>query len=213
MTRPVAPAGFLVVPEYPTDPERVAHVSPDGEWVLLNRGSLPYLARSDGSTADSPIAVFDSESIIAYPIGPSPDGRWVLIHVGDDSLYRVALDGAVAPVRLTPALEDTPAAVEWLDQGERLVFATTTADGAQLCVARTNGADADALRPLVVTDQGISDSFALSPDHTRVLFSATVDGATRLCSAQVEPDDGATPRPVPLTTVTDADERLVGWVR
>ena len=101
---------------------------------------------------------------------------------------------------------------EWLDQGERLVFATTTADGAQLCVARTNGADADALRPLVVTDQGVSDSFALSPDHTRVLFSATVDGATRLCSAQVEPDDGATLRPVPLTTVTDADERLVGWV-
>jgi hypothetical protein len=213
VTRPLAPAGYLVVPEYPTGTDRDAHVSSDGDWVLLNRGSLPYLARSDGSSADSPIAVFDSESITAYPIGPSPDGSWVLFHVHGDALYRVALDGAIAPVRLTPALEDTPAAVEWLDQAERLVFATTTADGVQLCVARTNGADADGLRPLVTVDQGISGSFALSPDQTRVLFSTTIDGATRLCSAQVDPDVGASPRPVPLTTVTDADERLVGWVQ
>ena len=91
----------------------------------------------------------------------SPAGDQLLVHVGEDRLERLGLDGSLTTVA-RPGTFRVPV---WTDDGRTFVYASGNADGDRLVA---HDIDARTGRPLVSFDGLLT--FVVSPDGRRIAF-------------------------------------------
>jgi Tol biopolymer transport system component len=144
-----------VVPFYlswdPTS-SRIAYLgSPSENDIAL--GILEVAGRSSGTPLDNGQPFY---------ISWAPAGDQLLVHVGEDRLERLGLDGSLITVADRPGTFSVPV---WTADGRTFVYASIDA-GDQRLVAR--GAEAKRERTIVPYDGLIS--FVVSPDGERVAF-------------------------------------------
>ena len=144
-----------VVPFYlswdPTS-SRIAYLgSPSQNDIEL--GILEVAGRSSGAPLDAGQPFY---------LSWAPGGDQLLVHVGEDRLERLGLDGSLTTVADRPGTFSAPV---WTADGRTFVYASVGA-GRQRLVVRD--AEAETERPLVPFDGLIS--FVVSPDGERIAF-------------------------------------------
>ncbi len=92
----------------------------------------------------------------------APAGDQLLVHVGEDRLERLGLDGSLTTVADQPGTFTTPV---WTADGRTFVYASVDADGQRLVA---HDVEAETERPLVRYEGLIS--FVVSPGGERVAF-------------------------------------------
>jgi Tol biopolymer transport system component len=153
-TRPTE-ARTAVVPFYlswdPTS-SRIAYLgSPSEDEIEL--GILEVAGRSVGTPLDTGQPFY---------LSWGPNGDQLLVHVGEDRLERLDLDGSLTTVAERPGTFSAPV---WTADGRTFVYASIDA-GHQRLVVR--GAEAGRERPVVPYDGLIA--FVVSPDGDRIAF-------------------------------------------
>jgi len=173
-----------------------------------------YAAPVDGS---APTVRLDAPAQPLCDVEPrfvlTPDGRSAL-YVADQELdetfelYRVALDGRSAPVRLHPPLREgrsVKATFQLTPDGTRVLFASDlgVAERFDLYVAPLDGSSAPRKLSQKANGGGDVREIALTPDGTSALYLAdqAVDGQFDLWRV---PLDGSAP-PLRLNDVLDPD--------
>jgi hypothetical protein len=153
-TRPTE-ARTAVVPFYlswdPTS-SRIAYLgSPSEDDIEL--GILEVAGRSAGTPLDTGRPFY---------LSWGPDGDQLFVHVGEDRLERLGLDGSLTTVAERPGTFSAPV---WTADGRTFVYASIDAGDQRLVV---RGADAGRERTLVPYDGLIA--FVVSPDGERIAF-------------------------------------------
>jgi len=153
-TRPTE-ARTAVVPFYlswdPTS-SRIAYLgSPSEDAIEL--GILEIGGRSAGAPLDTGRPFY---------LSWGPNGDQLLVHVGEDRLERLDLDGSLTTVAERPGTFSAPV---WTADGRTFVYASIDAGDQQLVV---RGVDAGRERTLVPYDGLIA--FVVSPDGERIAF-------------------------------------------
>jgi len=148
-------ARTAVVPFYlswdPTS-SRIAYLgSPSEDDIEL--GILEVAGRSSGTPLDSGQPFY-----LSWAQG----GDQLLVHVGEDRLERLGLDGSLTTVSDRPGTFSAPV---WTADGRTFVYASVGAERQRLVV---QDAEAESERPLVGFDRLIS--FVVSPDGERIAF-------------------------------------------
>ena len=148
-------ARTAVIPFYlswdPTS-SRIAYLgSPSQNDIEL--GILEVAGRSPGSPLDSGQPFF---------LSWAPAGDELLVHVGEDRLERLGLDGSLTTVADRPGSFSAPV---WTADGRSFVYASIGAEGERLVV---RGARAGTERALVPFDGLVT--FVVSPDGERIAF-------------------------------------------
>jgi hypothetical protein len=131
---------------------------------------VAYLGTSEASGIELGIAEVGDEGTegVAIDAGSPfyfswhPEGEQMVVHVGDERLERLALDGVATAVGDRPGTFDAPV---WTADGRSLVFASTTDRGQRLVVHDLEEGDSS---ELVAFDGGIT--FVVSPDGRRIAF-------------------------------------------
>jgi TolB protein len=153
-TRPTE-APTAIVPFYlswdPTS-SRVAYLGSSSESEI-ELGIVEVAGRSAGTPLDTGQPLY---------LSWGPDGDQLLVHVGEDRLDRLGLDGSPTTVADRPGSFSAPV---WTADGRTLVYSSVDADGQRL-VAR--GVDAQKERQLVPYEGLIA--FVVSPDGERIAF-------------------------------------------
>jgi Tol biopolymer transport system component len=158
---------------------------------------VAYLGSSGGSEIELGIVDVDAGGGEAMPLDAgqpfylswAPSGDQMLVHVGEDRLDRLGLDGTLTAVGDRPGAFRAPA---WTSDGRGLVYAAAATGDRQRLVVH----DLDGQRAERLVDFEGSISFVLSGDGSRVAFQV-VDG-----DGSVEPlsvVDRATGEIVPVT--------------
>jgi Tol biopolymer transport system component len=153
-TRPTE-ARTAVVPFYlswdPTS-SRIAYLgSPSEDEIEL--GILEIAGRSVGTPLDTGQPFY---------LSWGPNGDQLLVHVGEDRLERLDLDGSLTTVAERPGTFSAPV---WTADGRTFVYASIDAGDQRLVV---RGAEAGRERPIVPYDGLIA--FVVSPDGDRIAF-------------------------------------------
>ena len=153
-TRPTE-ARTAVVPFYlswdPTS-SRIAYLgSPSEDEIEL--GILEIAGRSAGTPLDTGQPFY---------LSWGPNGDQLLVHVGQDRLERLGLDGSLATIAERPGTFSAPV---WTADGRTFVYASIDAGDQRLVVRR---AEAGRERTLVPYDGLIA--FVVSPDGERIAF-------------------------------------------
>jgi len=153
-TRPTE-ARTAVVPFYlswdPTS-SRIAYLgSPSEDGIEL--GILEIAGRSAGTPLDTGQPFY---------LSWGPNGDQLLVHVGQDRLERLGLDGSLATIAERPGTFSAPV---WTADGRTFVYASIDAGDQRLVVRR---AEAGRERTLVPYDGLIA--FVVSPDGERIAF-------------------------------------------
>ena len=148
-------ARTLVIPFYlswdPTS-SRIAYLgSPAENEIELN--ILEVAGRSSGTPLDTGQPFY---------ISWAPDGDQLLVHVGEDRLERLGLDGSLTTVAERPGLFRTPV---WTTDGRTFVFASVVGRGQHLVVQEADARNGRALMPF----EGLL-TFVVSPDGERIAF-------------------------------------------
>ena len=148
-------ARTAVVPFYlswdPTS-SRIAYLgSPSQNDIEL--GILEVAGRSSGTPLDAGQPFY---------LSWAPGGEELLVHVGEDRLERLGLDGSLTTVADRPGIFSAPV---WTADGRSFVYASVGAERQRLVV---QDAEAKSERPLVSFDELIS--FVVSPDGERIAF-------------------------------------------
>lgn len=148
-------ARTAVIPFYlswdPTS-SRIAYLgSPSQNDIEL--GILEVAGRSSESPLDSGQPFF---------LSWAPAGDELLVHVGEDRLERLGLDGSLTTVADRPGSFSAPV---WTADGRSFVYASIGAEGERLVV---RGARAGTERALVPFDGLVT--FVVSPDGERIAF-------------------------------------------
>jgi Tol biopolymer transport system component len=150
-------ARTAVVPFYlswdPTS-SRIAYLGAPNENAI-ELGILEVAGRSSGVPLDTGQPFY---------LSWAPAGDQLLVHVGEDRLERLGLDGSLAPVAERPGTFSAPV---WTADGRTFVYASIDAGDQRLVV---RGAEARRERTLVPYDGLIA--FVVSPDGERVAFQA-----------------------------------------
>lgn len=123
----------------------------------------------------------------------SPEGQQLLIHVGNETLGTLDLEGKLLPIGDAPGIFQAPV---WLPDG-RMVYAATAKHRQSLVVR-----DGDRTKELVAFEGSIE--FVASPDGTRIAYR--VDDASGLGGVDVVDVRSARSR-----TVTDAPTSAFHW--
>jgi len=148
-------ARTAVVPFYlswdPTS-SRIAYLGAPNENAF-ELGILEVAGRSSGTPLDTGQPFY---------LSWAPAGDQLLVHVGDDRLERLGLDGSLATVAERPGTFSAPV---WTADGRTFVYASIDAGDQQLVV---RGVDAGRERTLVPYDGLIA--FVVSPDGERIAF-------------------------------------------
>lgn len=185
-TRPTE-AATATVPFYlswdPTS-SRIAYLgSPGGSRIEL--GIVEVADEGDGTHLDAGEPFY---------LSWGPDGDELLVHVGEDRLERLGLDGSLTTVADRPGAFSAPV---WTDDG--YVYASASQDGQRLVVhdvgARTG-------RPLVPFAELLT--FVVSPDGERIAFQV-IEEAGSLPLSVIEVGTGET------VEVTDAPTAAYFW--
>jgi TolB protein len=182
-------ARTAVVPFYlswdPTS-SRIAYLgSPSQNGIEL--GILEVAGRSSGTPLDSGQPFY---------LSWAPAGDELLVHVGEDRLARLGLDGSLTTVADRPGTFSVPV---WTPDGGTFFYATDGAKGQRL-VARD--VEAETERPLVPFDGLIS--FVVSPDGERIAFQV-VEEQSALPLSVIDVGTGET------VEITDAATAAFFW--
>lgn len=150
-----AEARTSVVPFYlswdPTS-SRIAYLgSPSENDIEL--GILEVVGRSSGTALDTGQPFY---------LSWAPDGDQLLVHVGEDRLERLGLDGSLTTVADRPGLFRVPV---WTEDGRTFVYASADPDGGGLVV---HDIESDSGQ-LVMPFDGLL-TFVVSPDGERLAF-------------------------------------------
>ena len=148
-------ARTAVVPFYLSwDPTstRIAYLGSPSE-AAIELGIVEVAGRSTGTPLDTGRPLY---------LSWGPNGDELLVHVGEDRLERLDLDGSPTPVAERPGAFSAPV---WTADGRTLVYASIDA-GDQRLVAR--GVEAGGERTLVPYDGLIA--FVVSPESDRIAF-------------------------------------------
>jgi hypothetical protein len=153
-TRPTE-ARTAVVPFYlswdPTS-SRIAYLgSPSEDEIEL--GILEVAGRSVGTPLDTGQPFY---------LSWGPNGDQLLVHVGEDRLERLDLDGSLTTVAERPGTFSAPV---WTADGQTFVYSSIDAGDQRLVV---RGAEAGKERPVVPYDGLIA--FVVSPNGDRIAF-------------------------------------------
>jgi TolB protein len=156
-------ARTLVTPFYlawdPTS-SRIAYLSsPEPDTIEL--GILEVAGRSSGTPLDAGRPFY---------LSWGPEGDELLVHVGDERLERLGLDGRLTTVADRPGAFTAPV---WTSDGRSFVYASSQGGGQQLVVQ-----DADADRRHPVLPFGGLITFVVSPDGRRIAFQPFEGGAS-----------------------------------
>jgi Tol biopolymer transport system component len=148
-------ARIAVVPFYlswdPTS-SRIAYLgSPSEEEIEL--GILEVAGRSSGTPLDAGQPFY---------LSWAPGGDQLLVHVGEDRLELLDLDGSLTTVADRPGTFSAPV---WTADGRTFAYASVGAERQRLVV---QDVEAESERPLVSFDELIS--FVVSPDGERIAF-------------------------------------------
>lgn len=100
-----------------------------------------------------------------YYFSWAPDNQRLLVHVGNERLALLSLDGSQTAIDADPAVFPAP---QWSQDGSQLVYAIREAGEQQLLLA---GLDGEPQRR-VTTFEG-SISFSLSPDRNKIAYALT----------------------------------------
>jgi Tol biopolymer transport system component len=182
-------ARIAVVPFYlswdPTS-SRIAYLgSPSAEDIEL--GVLELVGRSSGMPLDAGQPFY---------LSWAPGGDQLLVHVGEDRLERLGLDGSLTTVADRPGTFSAPV---WTADGRTFVYASVGAEHQRLVV---RDARAENERPLVSFDELIS--FVVSPDGERIAFQVIGDQSV-LPHSVVDVDTGE------AVEITDAAIAAFFW--
>jgi dipeptidyl aminopeptidase/acylaminoacyl peptidase len=174
-TRPTE-ARTAVVPFYlswdPTS-SRIAYLGSPSE-TAIELGILELAGRSAGTPLDTGQPFY---------ISWGPDGDQLLVHVGEDRLERLDLDGSLTTVAERPGTFSAPV---WTADGRTFVYASIDAGDQRLVVRH---AEAGMERTLVPYDGLIA--FVVSPDGERIAFQVLEPGRTLPLSV-IDVDTGET---------------------
>jgi dipeptidyl aminopeptidase/acylaminoacyl peptidase len=182
-------ARTAVVPFYlswdPTS-SRIAYLgSPSENDIEL--GILEIAGRSSGAPLDAGQPFY---------LSWAPSGDQLLVHVGEDRLERLGLDGSMATVADRPGAFSAPV---WTADGRTFVYASVGAERQRLVV---QDAEAEDERPLVPFDELIS--FVVSPDGERIAFQV-IEGQSVQPLSVIEVGTGET------VEITDAAIAAFFW--
>jgi TolB protein len=97
-----------------------------------------------------------------YYLSWAPDGDEMLVHVGEDRLERLELDGTLTTVADRPGMFFAPV---WTGDGRSFVYASATAQGQHLVVHDVDARNGSQLVPF----DGLV-RFVVSPDGRRIAF-------------------------------------------
>jgi len=182
-------ARTAVVPFYlswdPTS-SRIAYLgSPSQDDIEL--GIWEVAGRSSGTPLDAGQPFY---------LSWAPAGDQLLVHVGEDRLEQLDLDGSLTTVADRPGSFSAPV---WTADGRTFVYASVGAARQRLVV---QGAEAENERPLVSFDGLIS--FVVSPDGERIAFQVIGEESVLPLSV-VDVDTGET------VEITDAAVAAFFW--
>jgi TolB protein len=153
-TRPTE-ARTAVVPFYlswdPTS-SRIAYLASPSE-AAIELGILEVAGRSAGTPLDTGQPLY---------LSWGPNGDQLLVHVGEDRLERLDLDGSLTTVAERPGTFSAPV---WTADGRTFVYASIDA-GDQRLVVR----DAEAARERTLVPYDGLIAFVVSPDGDRIAF-------------------------------------------
>lgn len=131
---------------------RIAYLGPSGpDAIELG------VVEADGDGEAAPL-----DTGRPYYLSWAPEGDQLLVHVGEDRLDRLALDGSLTAVADQPGTFTAPV---WTADGRTFVYASVEPDGQRLLV---HDVGAEAGRALVRFDGLIN--FVVSPDGGRIAF-------------------------------------------
>ena len=154
-------ARTAVVPFYlawdPTS-SRIAYLGTPSESDI-ELGVMEVAGRSSGTPLDAGQPFY---------LSWAPAGDQLLVHVGEDRLERLGLDGSLTTVADRPGTFTAPV---WTADGRTFVYASAGAGGQRLVV---HDVEAEAERPLVRFDGLLS--FVVSPDGDRIAFQVIQEG-------------------------------------
>ncbi len=146
-----------VVPFYlswdPTS-SRIAYLGSPSE-TAIELGILELAGRSAGTPIDTGQPFY---------ISWGPDGDQLLVHVGDDRLERLDLDGSLTTVAERPGTFSAPV---WTADGRTFVYASIDAGDQRLVVRRRRGRDGTDPRPVRRVDRLRRESRAASGSRSR----------------------------------------------
>lgn len=111
-----------------------------------------------GRSSEAPI-----DSGQPFYLSWAPGGDQLLVHVGEDRLERLGLDGSLTTVADRPGTFSAPV---WTADGRTFVYASVGAERQRLVVRDAEASETE--RPLVAFDELIS--FVVSPDGERIAF-------------------------------------------
>ncbi len=137
----------------------------------------------------------------------APDGRQMLIHVGEDRLEKLGIDGSVTKIEARPGQFPAPA---WSADGKSLVYASRVGRRQHLVIAHARGQGA---RDLVEFDETIR--FVLSPDSRRPAYEAmgsgrdSADRALRVLDVENGEIETVSPAPALAFFWSPAGDRLL----
>jgi len=150
---------------------------PDGNQLIFNAGGQLWRIEVAGGTPErvdtGGLADLNNDHVL------SPDGRAVFVSSDDGHLYRVALEGGAAPLRIS---NDHPAPYRYYLHG-------VSPDGAELAYVAIDGAGADARRNICTipaaggADRCLLESVApsdgpeYSPDGRWIYFNSELRSA------------------------------------
>ena len=182
-------ARTLVVPFYlswdPTS-SRIAYLgSPSEDEIELS--ILEVGGRSSGAPLDSGQPFY---------LSWAPGGDQLLVHVGEDRLERLGLDGSLTTVADEPGTFTAPV---WTTDGRTFVYASVGAEGQRLVV---HDVEAQTGRPLARFDGLLS--FIVSPDGDRIAFQV-IEEASVLPLSVIDVGTGDT------VEITDAPTAAYFW--
>ena len=187
-TRPIE-AATAVIPFYlswdPTS-SRIAYLgSPNPSEIELG------IVEVGGGRAGTPL-----DAGQPFYLSWAPDGDQLLVHVGEDRLERLGLDGSLSTVAERPGTFSAPV---WTDDGRSFVYASADAEGERLVV---HDVEAEIAQPLVPFDGLLT--FGVSPDGERIAYQV-LEEQSALPLTVIEVGTGET------VEVTDAPIAACFW--